>query len=90
MLSQCPHLGAPLESVPIRRAVEERELPVALAPSDKSDGEAIEFEDDGGIEDSVIVCPWHEYDFDLKMGESKKGLKACTFKVRMVADLDGS
>lgn len=83
MVSQCPHLGAPLESAPIR----------ALQPDANGDpdGEAINFEEDDGddIEDAVIVCPWHEYDFDLKTGESTTGLKACTFQVRVVASEAG-
>lgn len=38
-------------------------------------------EDDVDIEDAVIVCPWHEYDFSLRTGESSTGLKACVYPV---------
>lgn len=40
------------------------------------------------IEDAVIVCPWHEYDFSLSTGESSTGLKACVFDVK--EEQDGS
>lgn len=77
MVSSCPHLGAPLESAPLRK--------VEACPEEE---EEIDFgdDDDDDIEDTVIVCPWHEYDFDLKTGESAtSGLKACTFRVRVVS-----
>ncbi|KAG0152377.1 hypothetical protein CROQUDRAFT_649776 [Cronartium quercuum f. sp. fusiforme G11] len=35
----------------------------------------IEIEGDGVI----AICPWHNYDFDLRTGESSSGLKACVF-----------
>ncbi|WVQ84301.1 hypothetical protein IAT38_006453 [Cryptococcus sp. DSM 104549] len=36
------------------------------------------------IEDTkAIVCPWHQYDFDLKDGSSSTGLQACTYEVRV-------
>jgi uncharacterized ferritin-like protein (DUF455 family)/nitrite reductase/ring-hydroxylating ferredoxin subunit len=38
-------------------------------------------EDEEDIEDAVIVCPWHEYDFSLSTGESSTGLKACVYAV---------
>lgn len=38
------------------------------------------------IEDAVIVCPWHEYDFSLSTGESSTGLKACVFSVEVRSD----
>jgi uncharacterized ferritin-like protein (DUF455 family)/nitrite reductase/ring-hydroxylating ferredoxin subunit len=38
-------------------------------------------EDEDDIEDAVVVCPWHEYDFSLSTGESSTGLKACVYKV---------
>lgn len=38
-------------------------------------------EDQDDIEDAVIVCPWHEYDFSLRTGESSTGLKACVYGV---------
>ncbi|OWZ52216.1 hypothetical protein J010_04903 [Cryptococcus neoformans] len=36
------------------------------------------------IEDTrAIVCPWHQYDFDLKDGSSSTGLQACTYEVKV-------
>ncbi|RXK37771.1 hypothetical protein M231_04927 [Tremella mesenterica] len=36
------------------------------------------------MEDSMaIVCPWHQYDFDLRDGSSSTGLKACTYEVQV-------
>ncbi|WVF73026.1 hypothetical protein IAT40_007844 [Kwoniella sp. CBS 6097] len=36
------------------------------------------------IEDTkAIVCPWHQYDFDLKDGSSSTGLQACTYGVQV-------
>lgn len=37
-----------------------------------------EFDDD--IEDMVVVCPWHEYDFSLSTGESSHGISACVYE----------
>ncbi|KAI0263573.1 hypothetical protein BC834DRAFT_971259 [Gloeopeniophorella convolvens] len=39
---------------------------------------------------AVAVCPWHGYDSDLETGESITGLKACTYKVEVRSDADGS
>lgn len=36
-----------------------------------------DFDDD--IEDLVVVCPWHEYDFSLRTGESSHGVSACVY-----------
>ncbi|WWC94776.1 hypothetical protein V866_001625 [Kwoniella sp. B9012] len=36
------------------------------------------------IEDTkAIVCPWHQYDFDLEDGSSSTGLQACTYEVQV-------
>ncbi|MBW0495061.1 hypothetical protein O181_034776 [Austropuccinia psidii MF-1] len=35
----------------------------------------IQIEDDG----LVAICPWHNYDFNLRTGQSSSGLKACVF-----------
>jgi hypothetical protein len=88
MVSQCPHLGAPLESAPVRRVETSSDRQAAV--QEDPDGEEIDFcEDDGDdIEDAVIICPWHEYDFDLRSGESSTGLQACTYRVRVVGEGD--
>lgn len=49
------------------------------APLENASIYDVEVEED--IEDAVIVCPWHEYDFSLRTGESSTGLKACVFAV---------
>nr|ODN94039.1 hypothetical protein L203_00213 [Cryptococcus depauperatus CBS 7841] len=36
----------------------------------------------------AIVCPWHQYDFDLKDGSSTTGLRACTYEVRVEGTKD--
>ncbi len=40
-----------------------------------------EFE--GDIEDMVVVCPWHEYDFSLSTGESSHGISACVYSCQV-------
>lgn len=90
MVSQCPHLGAPLESAPVRRVETSTDREAAL--QEDPNGEDIDFgeEDGDDIEDAVIICPWHEYDFDLRSGESSTGLQACTYRVRVVGEGDGA
>ena len=38
------------------------------------------------IEDLVVVCPWHQYDFRLSTGDSSTGLRACVYTVRVDDD----
>ncbi|SPO38864.1 related to Rieske [2Fe-2S] domain protein [Pseudozyma flocculosa] len=38
------------------------------------------------IEDFVVVCPWHEYDFSLRTGESSHGIKACVYACQVRDD----
>ncbi|KDN45256.1 DUF455-domain-containing protein [Tilletiaria anomala UBC 951] len=40
-----------------------------------------EQDDEDDIEDMVVVCPWHEYDFNLRTGESSHGVQACVYVV---------
>lgn len=40
-------------------------------------------EEDDDIEDMVVVCPWHEYDFSLSTGESSHGISACVYKCQV-------
>ncbi|KAG9312269.1 hypothetical protein JVU11DRAFT_7572 [Chiua virens] len=35
---------------------------------------------------AIAVCPWHRYDFDLRTGESETGLRACTYRVKVIVD----
>ncbi|POW18452.1 hypothetical protein PSHT_05770 [Puccinia striiformis] len=42
----------------------------------------IEIEDDGVI----AICPWHNYDFNLRTGESSSGLTACVLSTTVKED----
>ncbi len=50
------------------------------APLENATLEANDAEFDDDIEDMVVVCPWHEYDFSLSTGESSHGISACVYK----------
>ncbi|WFD32893.1 hypothetical protein MSPP1_003946 [Malassezia sp. CBS 17886] len=45
------------------------------------EGAALEDAGDDDIEDLVVVCPWHQYDFHLRSGESSTGLRSCVYGV---------
>ncbi|CAD6896553.1 unnamed protein product [Tilletia controversa] len=49
------------------------------APLENASIEDVEDEDE--IEDAVIVCPWHEYDFSLRTGESSTGMSTCVYTI---------
>lgn len=49
------------------------------APLENATLEANDAEFDDDIEDMVVVCPWHEYDFSLRTGESSHGISACVY-----------
>ncbi|GAC92894.1 hypothetical protein PHSY_000453 [Pseudozyma hubeiensis SY62] len=49
------------------------------APLENATIEANDAEFDDDIEDMVVVCPWHEYDFSLRTGESSHGISACVY-----------
>ncbi|KAL7417253.1 hypothetical protein BDY24DRAFT_412002 [Mrakia frigida] len=38
------------------------------------------------IEDMVVICPWHQYEFNIKTGDSETGMRLCTFQVEVRAD----
>lgn len=40
----------------------------------------IEIEDDG----VVAICPWHNYDFNLRTGQSSTGLRACVLPTTVI------
>lgn len=50
------------------------------APLENATLEANDAEFDNDIEDVVVVCPWHEYDFSLSTGESSHGISACVYR----------
>ena len=57
------------------------------APLENATIEANDAEDDDDdIEDMVVVCPWHEYDFSLSTGESSHGISACVYKCQVRDD----
>ena len=37
----------------------------------------------------VVVCPWHQYDFSLRTGESATGLQSCVYGVHLRPGADG-
>ena len=41
------------------------------------------------LEDMVVVCPWHQYDFSLRTGESATGLQSCVYGVHLRPGTDG-
>ncbi|BGO89592.1 hypothetical protein NBRC10512v2_001548 [Rhodotorula toruloides] len=69
--NECPHLGLPLEQGDIEDLFND---------GDDRDGE------DGDNHPSrgpLILCPHHEYDFDLLGGHSSTGMKACTYRLEV-------
>lgn len=71
MEASCPHVGAPLENAHVQPADLDSDV----------DEPEVELTD---VEDMVVVCPWHEYDFNLRTGESSHGLNACVYEVKTV------
>ncbi|CEH19332.1 3-OXOACYL-[ACYL-CARRIER-PROTEIN] SYNTHASE-LIKE PROTEIN [Ceraceosorus bombacis] len=77
MEAVCPHAGGPLENATLESV--EKEL----------EDEARQRDDIGkheaDVEDLVVVCPWHEYDFSLRTGKSTRGgqVKACVYSVEI-------
>lgn len=58
--------------------------PLECAPLESMSEDA---EDD--FEDLVVVCPWHQYDFSLRTGESATGLQTCVYAVHALDDAEG-
>ncbi|KAJ1023110.1 hypothetical protein NDA16_003263 [Ustilago loliicola] len=56
------------------------------APLENATIEANDAEFDDDIEDMVVVCPWHEYDFSLSTGESSHGISACVYQCHVRND----
>lgn len=75
MEAACPHVGAPLENAHVQPA----------DPDSDVEENELELAD---MEDMVVVCPWHEYDFNLRTGESSHGLNACVYEVKTHASPD--
>ena len=38
---------------------------------------------DGAIQDNCVICPWHNFDYDLKTGQSSRGCKVPTFPIKI-------
>ncbi|GAA5971293.1 hypothetical protein JCM8115_005497 [Rhodotorula mucilaginosa] len=70
IVNECPHLGLPLEG------------------GDIEDLYSDEKEEDASPPDpaSIIMCPFHNYDWNLKDGSSSTGMKACTFRLEVRDD----
>ncbi|KAK4058905.1 hypothetical protein OIO90_000351 [Microbotryomycetes sp. JL221] len=75
LINQCPHLGAPLEQGLIDIEDSAGDSLDACTPSTALD---LKREVHSA---PIILCPWHQYDFNLEDGSSSTGMKACTFKV---------
>jgi nitrite reductase/ring-hydroxylating ferredoxin subunit len=72
LINECPHLGASMEDA----MVEE------FAHLDAEDA-LVDVEESS----RMIVCPWHNYDFDLATGESSSGLSICTYPISVTEGL---
>ncbi|GAA6062262.1 hypothetical protein JCM10212_001776 [Sporobolomyces blumeae] len=71
--NECPHLGLPLEAGDI-----EDFGPVSsLSLDDQLDDE------DPPVDQPIIICPFHQYDFGLRDGRGSSGSTACTYKVEV-------
>uniref|UniRef100_V5E2W6 Rieske domain-containing protein n=1 Tax=Kalmanozyma brasiliensis (strain GHG001) TaxID=1365824 RepID=V5E2W6_KALBG len=57
------------------------------APLENATIEASDADFHGDIEDMVVVCPWHEYDFSLRTGESSHGISACVYSCQVRNDI---
>ncbi|GAA5881982.1 hypothetical protein JCM3774_002561 [Rhodotorula dairenensis] len=71
IVNECPHLGLPLEGGDIEDLCADRDEDCGAydeAPPDPA---------------SIIMCPFHNYDWNLRDGSSSTGLKACTFRLEV-------
>ncbi|GAA5996598.1 hypothetical protein JCM5350_006757 [Sporobolomyces pararoseus] len=77
--NECPHLGLPLEAGDIEDL-----------GSSVYEEEDEEEEEEGGeiaINQPLIICPFHQYDYSMKDGRSSTGsAKACTYKIEARED----
>ncbi|BGP13868.1 hypothetical protein JCM10213_002506 [Rhodosporidiobolus nylandii] len=69
--NECEHMGLPLEQGDIEDLFEE------VAVDDVNE------EEPSG---PTIICPFHQYDFNLSTGHSSTGMKACTYKLEVRDD----
>lgn len=76
--NECPHLGLPLE----QGDIEDIQGP----PPCDQEGEEEEEEEEERVNQPLIICPFHQYDYGLQDGKSSSGLKACTYKVEAKGD----
>ncbi|GAA5848578.1 hypothetical protein JCM8547_004559 [Rhodosporidiobolus lusitaniae] len=83
IVNACPHLGLPLEAGDIEDLCRDEED----AEEEEDYGEELEEKEEGAILNGpIIMCPHHQYDFDLRTGHSSTGSKACTFRVEVRED----
>ncbi|KAM0792280.1 hypothetical protein ACM66B_004971 [Microbotryomycetes sp. NB124-2] len=71
----CPHIGGPMEHGAISSAVDDIE-----------DFGGDDTRDEQSVLAPIIMCPWHQYDFNMHDGSSSTGMRACTFKVEEKSD----
>ncbi|GAA5968217.1 hypothetical protein JCM11641_003775 [Rhodosporidiobolus odoratus] len=69
--NECEHLGLPLEQGDIEDLF--GDVPIQDDDTDGADG-------------PTIICPFHQYDFNLSSGHSSTGMKACTFRIEVRED----
>ncbi|GAA6012423.1 hypothetical protein JCM11491_004328 [Sporobolomyces phaffii] len=74
--NECPHLGLPLEAGDIED----------LGGPEYDRLDEREDEDDDPIQQPLIICPFHQYDYGMEDGKSSTGLKACTYKIEARRD----
>ncbi|GAA5920239.1 hypothetical protein JCM1841_000436 [Sporobolomyces salmonicolor] len=66
--NECPHLSLPLEQGDIED----------LCESTSHDGAD---SDENPASQPIILCPFHQYDWGLRDGQSSTGMRACTYRV---------
>ncbi|KAN0061259.1 hypothetical protein ACQY0O_006105 [Thecaphora frezii] len=91
LIFRFPGVGGAAADAPVHSSYYcmEATCPHLGAPLENAAIERIEADADDGegeIEDMVVVCPWHEYDFSLSTGESSHGVKACVFACQIRPD----
>ncbi|GAA5830331.1 hypothetical protein JCM11251_001310 [Rhodosporidiobolus azoricus] len=72
IVNECPHLGLPLEQGDIEDLLE-------FSCGD-DEGEGVD------VSGPTIICPFHQYDFNVHDGSSATGMTACTHRVEVRTD----
>ncbi|KAK4053771.1 hypothetical protein OIV83_001427 [Microbotryomycetes sp. JL201] len=72
LTNTCPHLGASLELGDIEDSL-----------GGNQDDQDV---DQDAASAPIIMCPWHQYDFNMHDGSSSTGMRACSYKVEVRDD----